>query len=52
MRVKADDITVVLGGRPVLVDLDFEAEAGDVTVILGQNGSVKNHVDTDTYRGN
>lgn len=41
MRVEADSITVVLGGRPVLVDLDCEAEAGAVTVILGQNGSGK-----------
>jgi iron complex transport system ATP-binding protein len=41
MRIEADNITVVLGGLPVLVDLDFEAEAGDVTVILGQNGSGK-----------
>lgn len=41
MRVEADGITVVLGGRPVLVDLDFEAVSGDVTIILGQNGSGK-----------
>lgn len=39
--LRAENITVTLGGRRVLDGLDFMAEAGQVTAIVGPNGSGK-----------
>ena len=41
MKVTAKNLTVKLAGRTILDTIDFEANAGEVTVILGQNGSGK-----------
>ncbi|MGS4944115.1 heme ABC transporter ATP-binding protein [Meridianimarinicoccus sp. RP-17] len=39
--IDAHDITVALGGRPILHGADFAARAGAVTAIVGPNGSGK-----------
>ena len=39
--LKAENITVTLGGRRILDGLDFTAGAGQVTAIVGPNGSGK-----------
>jgi iron complex transport system ATP-binding protein len=41
MRYEARAISVRLGGRPILTDLNFSASAGQITVIAGPNGSGK-----------
>ncbi|MGR6432451.1 heme ABC transporter ATP-binding protein [Rhizobium sp. PAMB 3174] len=41
MRYEAQAISARLGGRTILADLDFDATAGEVTVIAGPNGSGK-----------
>ncbi|MFW5912456.1 MAG: metal ABC transporter ATP-binding protein [Candidatus Hadarchaeota archaeon] len=39
--LEVSDLTVVLGGRTVLHNLNFTVEGGDVLVILGPNGAGK-----------
>ncbi|PWW03851.1 iron complex transport system ATP-binding protein [Hoeflea marina] len=41
MRVVAKSLSVALGGRTILADVDLVAEAGAVTVVAGPNGSGK-----------
>jgi heme exporter protein A len=37
----AEDLTVVLGGRPILAALSFSAAAGEVVLLTGPNGAGK-----------
>lgn len=39
--IKARDVSVSLGGRSIVAGVDFEAQPGHVTVIVGPNGSGK-----------
>lgn len=41
MRVEARNLTVSLGNRTILQNIDFTAHAGQVTMIAGPNGSGK-----------
>ena len=37
-RLQVDGLAVSLGGRPILRDLDFALEAGQVVAVVGRNG--------------
>jgi energy-coupling factor transport system ATP-binding protein len=37
-RLAVEGLTVILGGRPVLHDLSFSAEMGQVVAVVGRNG--------------
>ncbi len=39
--IEARSVSVALGGTPIVRDIDFEARAGEVTAIVGPNGSGK-----------
>jgi iron complex transport system ATP-binding protein len=39
--IEARDVCVSLSGKPILSDVNFAAEAGEVTAIIGPNGSGK-----------
>jgi len=39
--IEANDISVSIGGRTILQDVDFTARPGETTVIVGPNGSGK-----------
>jgi iron complex transport system ATP-binding protein len=41
MRIEAQDLRVALKGRPVLRGLDFIAEPGRLTAVIGRNGAGK-----------
>ncbi|MCB1387478.1 MAG: heme ABC transporter ATP-binding protein [Hyphomicrobiales bacterium] len=41
MSVTAKELKVRLGGTPILQSVDFEANAGEVSMIIGPNGSGK-----------
>lgn len=41
MTIEVDNITIALGGRPVVRDLSFRAEPGKLTAVIGPNGSGK-----------
>lgn len=39
--IEARDVTVFLGGKPIVHDIDFEARPGELVSIVGPNGSGK-----------
>ncbi len=39
--IKAQSIAVKIGGKPILHGVNFQAKAGEVTVVVGPNGSGK-----------
>lgn len=41
MSLRADALSVALGGKQLLQDIDFEAPAGELLVIVGPNGAGK-----------
>ncbi len=41
MTLSVERLSLALGGRPVLADIEAELSAGQVTVILGPNGAGK-----------
>lgn len=41
MTIRTEDLTFQYGDRAVLCGVDFNAERGDVTVVLGRNGAGK-----------
>ena len=40
--LSAKDVSVRLGGNPILKSVSFEARAGEVAGLIGPNGAVRN----------
>lgn len=41
MSLRADDLSVTIGGKPLLHGIDFDARAGELLAIVGPNGAGK-----------